>query len=165
MLADSLAQLLPGATGTVDDVNLESAFGEPVEIRYSLRYSPQPAGDSTDTWLAPLQYAPDTGNIFTTPRRYGEIVFDRAYHAIDTVQISLPDQQLIAALPRDTSVVTGAGSCTVSFATAGNRVVAVRDFVLNQPRYSAAEYPAVQELFAARSALSRSRVELILREK
>lgn len=165
LLADSLELLLPDAQGIVENVIIDSVARQPVEVQYSLQYKSQPTTGDSLTKVSPLLYAPTTENVFTSPKRYGEIVFRSAYRAIDTVYLSLGNQWQSVLLPADTAVVTDAGSCTVAFGVYNNRVVAVREFVLNKPRFSVAEYPELQRLFAAQERFSRLEVELSQRKQ
>ena len=160
LLADSLSFLLPGVIGSIEDIKIDSSFKEPVEIQYSLIYNSTVPQNDTVLLIAPFLYAPDTGNVFTSLERNGEIVFNQAYHAIDSVLLLLTDKNSSMTLPSDTSVVTNAGYCRLTFSHDKEKVIAVRNFVLNKPRFSVDEYQDVRELFAGRAGLSHLTVAI-----
>lgn len=154
-LSDSLEHLLPSVSYTLDDFRVDSSTATPLEATYSLAYDLHPNLHSDTLSIAPLLYAPDSGNWFTQANRHGEVMFRYACHVTDTVFLALDSNYRPLDEGFDTVFVNEAGSCTVSFVANNSGLTATRQFIVNKPRFSVSEYPAVRELFAWRATLSR----------
>ena len=154
-LLDSLSLILPGVVGTVDTVVMDQPRSATTVTRFSLEFPSARSGLTDEFAIAPLLFAPDTGNVFTSPARQGEVAFRYAFRAVDTVQVSLARDKRVVTLPADTSVSTEAGQLNLSFAVTDGGLQVVREFVVNRPRIAVEEYDAVRTLFTARRELAR----------
>lgn len=163
-VTDSVRQLLPGVQCRLIEAVADSANLSPVSFSYALTYRNDTHDSGGVRTVCPLSFAADTLNWFTAQKRRGEIVFQYAFHAVDTVSLELREPDVTMTVPRDSIVTTDAGWCSVAFRADSGRVTAVRDFVLSRPRYAAAEYLEVKRLFEARAALSRLAVSIQSRQ-
>jgi hypothetical protein len=104
-------------------------------------------------------FKPDT-NAFQADTRRNTIMFDYAHELVETLQIDLPENWKVDALPADSTFANKVGQCQVSFQLIGRKLSAQRMFRLNRPFWAASDYATVKELFQAKQALAALAVVL-----
>ncbi|MCI0697172.1 DUF3857 domain-containing protein [candidate division KSB1 bacterium] len=121
----------------------------------------QPLG-TTRLLVRPFSlFKPDSNAFQANTRRYA-IMFDYAHELVETMQIDLPENWKIDALPADSSFSNKAGECQLSFQNFGKTLSAQRMFRLNRPFWQASDYADVKTLFQAR--LTMGALAVVLRK-
>jgi hypothetical protein len=159
-LERALVDILPNAH--IDSVSVEGLgdIGAPVTLkgRMKLRGHLKRVGERL--LLQPFKLFRHTVNPFQADIRQHPIAFEYAYEINEALNIELPENWSVEALPADTMLANEVGDCGATFMTIGQRLSVQRRFRMNHPYWPPSAYPQVRELFQAQQALNASTVVL-----
>jgi hypothetical protein len=160
-LQKELESILPKAQ--LDSISATGTEGKsgPLTLTCKLETNPnaQHLG-TTRLLMRPFSlFKPDT-NAFQAGTRRNTIMFDYAHELVETVQINLPENWKVDALPADSSFSNKAGECQVSFNNLGKTLSVQRLFRLNRPFWPTSDYATVKALFQTKQAMGALAVVL-----
>ena len=159
-LQSDLAVMLPDAK--IDSISVKGVEepGKTLRLKSKIGFADIHKRLGTRLLLQPFDFLGKTTNPFQADTRSNPIMFDYAYQIIETLNLEMPDNCKVEALPADTTFANEAGFCGVTFMTCGQRLSVQRLFRLNYPFLRASAYALVRKLFQTRQALNALTVVL-----
>jgi transglutaminase-like putative cysteine protease len=121
-------------------------------------------------------YATITGKrLFVTPNffnrsssKFGEekerkydIKFSTSFIDVDTIQIKIPINYVVEAMPKNVSLKTAYGTYSISFSIKDNKIDVLRKNEINEGRFSKNEYEAISNYFKEIYKADRSKIVLV----
>jgi len=159
-LQKALADLLPNAQLDSVVVHNPEAMDEPVKLSSKVKLSGNVKQSGDRLLLQPFKLLRQTVNPFQADARANAVVFDYAYELVEALNIDLPANWEIEALPADTGFANKAGACGAIFMKFGRTLSVQWRFKLNHPYCPPADYLHLRALFQAHQTLSASTVVL-----
>jgi hypothetical protein len=160
-LQKELESILPKAQ--IDSISATGTEGTngPLTLNCKLETDPNAQHLGTTRLLVrPFSlFKPDT-NAFQAGMRRNTIMLDYAHEFVELVQIGLPENWKVDALPADSTFANKIGECRVSFNNLGETLSVQRLFRLNRPFWPASDYVDVKALFQAKQAMEALAVVL-----
>ncbi len=165
-LAASLSNLLQRVllADAVDSLRIEKASSDPplLATRATLDLGNRGEELGARLLLRPLSWTGFREPRLTAAHRVTPIVFDFANVRTEIIQLQLPQNLEIEALPADTSVVNRVGSCQMIARRVGNAVSLQRCLRLRRAFWPQSAYPDLQALYSEFQRLSDA--PIVLRE-
>jgi hypothetical protein len=159
-LQKALADLLPNAQLDSIVVRDPEAMDKPVTLSSKVKLSGNVKLSGDRLLLQPFKLLRQTVNPFQADARANAVVFDYAYELVEALNIDLPVNWEIEALPTDTMFVNNVGASEAIFIKFGRTLSVQRRFKLNHPYCPPADYSHLRALFQAHQTLSASTVVL-----
>ncbi len=159
-LQKALADLLPNAQLDSVVVHNPEAMDKPVTLSNKVKLSGNVKQSGDRLLLQPFKLLRQNVNPFQADARANAVVFDYAYELVEALNIDLPANWEVEALPADTRFANKAGACDATFMKFGRTLSAQWRFKLSHPYCPPADYSHLRALFQARQTLSAATVVL-----
>jgi Domain of Unknown Function with PDB structure (DUF3857)/Transglutaminase-like superfamily len=171
--------LMYGATSDQKKRYLNSVLSLPTYSVEAYNYKETkgriPAMDEYLSIKSPF-YATITGKrLFVTPNffnrsssKFGEekerkydIKFSTPFIDVDTIQIKIPINYVVEAMPKNVSLKTAYGNYSISFSIKDNKIDVLRKNEIQEGRFSKNEYEAISNYFKEIYKADRSKIVLV----
>ncbi len=125
---------------------------------------PALTGSSDRLILNPFEFMASAENPFHESERTWPVLFDFAYILNEDLEISLPPNWKIEALPGNDIIQSKIGSCEVFFSALDSSIVVKRIFRLYAPFWGLDKYPLVRDLFEKQHSFAGLSIILVRKE-
>jgi transglutaminase-like putative cysteine protease len=115
-------------------------------------------------FITPNFFNRSTSKFSEEKERKYDIKFPSSYIDVDTIQIKIPANYIVEAMPKNISLKTQFGSYSITFSVKDNIIDVLRKNERNEGQFSKTEYEAISNYFKEIYKADRSKIVLVKKE-